>query len=235
MINNIFFETIISGDVLSRDAGTFAYVLLRAFTGGRWGSGIFTRVLVPQMIWWTKCNLFLLHMLHITLWSEQTSTSVRHRIFEHFTTTLQQGSTTNSIFHVFPWSMTIISSLQVLIIGGGDGGVLREVVKHSCVEKALPLRYFQKLNAFFQELNFHGRKFRPTFVGFASSLEVSFHENAVGKKHPSSWILFFELHLWGDLVRDWWWCCWCSQAIYAQCGKSSRPGCRGRVWWSLSS
>lgn len=33
--------------------------------------------------------------------------------------------------------MTIISSVQVLIIGGGDGGVLREVVKHSCVEKAV--------------------------------------------------------------------------------------------------
>jgi spermidine synthase len=26
---------------------------------------------------------------------------------------------------------------NVLVIGGGDGGVLREVVKHSCVEKAV--------------------------------------------------------------------------------------------------
>lgn len=26
-------------------------------------------------------------------------------------------------------------SSQVLIVGGGDGGILREVVKHSCVEK----------------------------------------------------------------------------------------------------
>ena len=128
-----FFETIISGDVLSRDAGTFAYVLLRTFTGGRWGSGIFTRVLVPQMICWTKYkrNFPAYHFV-----KRKTSTSVRHRIFEHFTTTLQQGSTKTSIFHVFPWSITIISSVQVLIIGGGDGGVLREVVKHSCVEKA---------------------------------------------------------------------------------------------------
>lgn len=28
-----------------------------------------------------------------------------------------------------------ISSFQVLIVGGGDGGVAREVAKHSCVEK----------------------------------------------------------------------------------------------------
>lgn len=26
-------------------------------------------------------------------------------------------------------------ALQVLIVGGGDGGVAREVAKHSCVEK----------------------------------------------------------------------------------------------------
>ena len=26
---------------------------------------------------------------------------------------------------------------RVLIIGGGDGGVLREVVKHECVEEAI--------------------------------------------------------------------------------------------------
>jgi spermidine synthase len=26
---------------------------------------------------------------------------------------------------------------NVLVIGGGDGGVLREVVKHKCVEKAV--------------------------------------------------------------------------------------------------
>ena len=29
------------------------------------------------------------------------------------------------------------TSLKVLIIGGGDGGVLREVVKHDTVEKAM--------------------------------------------------------------------------------------------------
>lgn len=26
---------------------------------------------------------------------------------------------------------------RVLVVGGGDGGVLREVVKHDCVEKAI--------------------------------------------------------------------------------------------------
>mgnify|MGYP005731249495 CR=1 FL=1 len=31
------------------------------------------------------------------------------------------------------WSVS--PCLDVLIIGGGDGGVLREVVKHDCVEK----------------------------------------------------------------------------------------------------
>jgi spermidine synthase len=32
---------------------------------------------------------------------------------------------------------TFCVSLQVLIIGGGDGGVLREVVKHPQVEEAV--------------------------------------------------------------------------------------------------
>ena len=170
----------ISGDVVSRDAGTFAYVLLRTFTGGRWGSGIFTRVLVPQMICWTKYkrNFPAYHFV-----KRKTSTSVRHRIFEHFTTTLQQASTKTSIFHVFPWSIIIISSVQVLIIGGGDGGVLREVVKHSCVEKA------------FRGFDWYGRRgWRPyELPGAGFSRIVPSHEvrnirkHVVGKNHPSSW------------------------------------------------
>ena len=138
----------------------------------------FTRVLVPQMICLKyKRNFPAYHFV-----KRKTSTNVRHRTFEHFTTTLQQGSTKTTIFHVFPWSITIISSVQVLIIGGGDGGVLREVVKHSCVEKA------------FRGFNWYGRRgvcpYELSGAGFSRivpSHEVRKIRKMSWEKHPSSW------------------------------------------------
>lgn len=43
----------------------------------------------------------------------------------------------NSTFGIFPAVTVIFAFSQVLIIGGGDGGVLREVVKHPLVESAV--------------------------------------------------------------------------------------------------
>lgn len=43
----------------------------------------------------------------------------------------------NSTFGIFPALTVIFAFSQVLIIGGGDGGVLREVVKHPLVESAV--------------------------------------------------------------------------------------------------
>jgi spermidine synthase len=39
--------------------------------------------------------------------------------------------------HIHFSFLTTVVEIKVLIIGGGDGGILREVLKHECVERVV--------------------------------------------------------------------------------------------------